>query len=153
MKPVDKLKDFLYDSIDYIIMLGIVVVVILVVGWRLDILFTGSDSVEIPTKEVNEPIIVGENPNGTDDINSPETPNNDNTSASEVQVTIPDGSLPNEIGEILQESGIIEDSNEFVNKAVELGLDTKLKSGSYSLNTNQSIEEIILVIAKQASNY
>lgn len=153
MKPVDKLKDFLYDSIDYIIMVGIVVVVILVVGWRLDILFTGSDVAEVPTNEVSEPIIVGENPNGTDDINPPETPNNDNTMATEVKVTIPDGSLPNEIGEILQESGVIEDSNEFVNKAVELGLDTKLKSGSYSFNTNQTIEEIILVIAKQASNY
>lgn len=158
MKPVDKLKDILYDSIDYIIMIGIVVVVILVIGWRLDILFTGSDVAEVPTNEVSEPIANEVEPkpddtSGNQSNESPETPSNENAGSTEVQVTIPDGSLPNEIGKILQESGVIEDSKEFVNKAVELGLDTKLRSGSYSLNTNQSIEEIVLIISKQASNY
>jgi len=158
VKPVDKLKDILYDSIDYIIMIGIVVVVILVIGWRLDILFTGSDVAEVPTNEVSEPIANEVEPkpddtSGNQSNESPETPSNENAGSTEVQVTIPDGSLPNEIGKILQESGVIEDSKEFVNKAVELGLDTKLRSGSYSLNTNQSIEEIVLIISKQASNY
>lgn len=158
MKPVDKLKDILYDSIDYIIMIGIVVVVILVIGWRLDILFTGSDVAEVPTNEVSEPITDEVEPSpddtsGNQSNESPETPSNENTVSTEVQVTIPDGSLPNDIGKILEESGVIENSNEFVNKAVELGLDTKLRSGSYSLNTNQTIEEIVLIISKQASNY
>ena len=158
MKPVDKLKDILYDSIDYIIMIGIVVVVILVIGWRLDILFTGSDVAEVPTNEVSEPITNEVEPkpddtSGNQSNESPETPSNENAGSTEVQVIIPDGSLPNEIGKILQESGVIEDSKEFVNKAVELGLDTKLRSGSYSLNTNQTIEEIVLIISKQASNY
>ncbi len=158
MKPVDKLKDILYDSIDYIIMIGIVVVVILVIGWRLDILFTGSDVAEVPTNEVSEPITdeVAPSPDdtsGNQSNESPETPSNENAGSTEVQVTIPDGSLPNDIGKILEESGVIENSNEFVNKAVELGLDTKLRSGSYSLNTNQTIEEIVLIISKQASNY
>lgn len=158
MKPVDKLKDILYDSIDYIIMIGIVVVVILVIGWRLDILFTGSDVAEVPTNEVSEPITNEVEPkpddtSGNQSNESPETPSNENAGSTEVQVTIPDGSLPNDIGKILEESGVIENSNEFVNKAVELGLDTKLRSGSYSLNTNQTIEEIVLIISKQASNY
>ncbi|TFZ40707.1 hypothetical protein E4100_03890 [Soehngenia longivitae] len=158
MKSVDKLKDILYDSIDYIIMIGIVVVVILVIGWRLDILFTGSDVAEVPTNEVSEPITNEVEPkpddtSGNQSNESPETPSNENAGSTEVQVIIPDGSLPNEIGKILQESGVIEDSNAFVNKAVELGLDTKLRSGSYSLNTNQTIEEIVLIISKQASNY
>jgi len=158
VKSVDKLKDILYDSIDYIIMIGIVVVVILVIGWRLDILFTGSDVAEVPTNEVSEPITNEVEPkpddtSGNQSNESPETPSNENAGSTEVQVIIPDGSLPNEIGKILQESGVIEDSKEFVNKAVELGLDTKLRSGSYSLNTNQTIEEIVLIISKQASNY
>ena len=158
MKSVDKLKDILYDSIDYIIMIGIVIVVILVIGWRLDILFTGSDVAEVPTNEVSEPITNEVEPkpddtSGNQSNESPETPSNENAGSTEVQVIIPDGSLPNEIGKILQESGVIEDSKEFVNKAVELGLDTKLRSGSYSLNTNQTIEEIVLIISKQASNY
>ena len=162
MKPIDKLKDILYDSIDYIIMLGIVVVVILVIGWRLDILFTDSDVAEIPTNEVSEPVtneqeqkpddVSGTPSNESPEPESTETPSNANTESEKVEVTIPDGSLPNEIGKILQESGVIESSKDFVNKAVELGLDTKLRSGSYSLTTNQSIEEIVLIIAKQASN-
>ena len=38
-KFVDGLKDFIYDSIDYIIMIGIIGLVVLIIGWRLDLLF------------------------------------------------------------------------------------------------------------------
>lgn len=157
MKPFDKLKDILYDSIDYIIMIGIVAVVILVIGWRLDILFTDSDVSELPTNEVSEPIDNEEEPKPDDKNNNPsnelpETPSNVDPEVREVQVNIPDGSLPNDIGKILQENGLIENSKDFVAKAVELRLDTKLRSGNYSLNSSQSIEEIILIISKQASN-
>ena len=38
-KFVDGLKDFLYDSIDYIIMIGIIGIVVFIIGWRLDLLF------------------------------------------------------------------------------------------------------------------
>ncbi|TJX65162.1 endolytic transglycosylase MltG [Soehngenia saccharolytica] len=157
MKPFDKLKDILYDSIDYIIMIGIVAVVILVIGWRLDILFTDSDVSELPTNEVSELIDNEEEPKPDDKNNSPsnelpETPSNVDPEVREVQVNIPDGSLPSDIGKILQENGLVENSKDFVAKAVELGLDTKLRSGNYSLNSGQSIEEIVLIISKQASN-
>ena len=36
----EDIKDFIYDSIDYLIMITIIGVVILVIGWRINILFT-----------------------------------------------------------------------------------------------------------------
>ncbi len=36
---VEKIKDFLYDATDYVLILVIVVGVVAVIGWRLDILF------------------------------------------------------------------------------------------------------------------
>lgn len=38
-KVVERIKDFLYDAMDYLLILVIVVVVAGVIGWRLDILF------------------------------------------------------------------------------------------------------------------
>lgn len=36
---VEKIKDFLYDATDYVLILVIIVGVVAVIGWRLDILF------------------------------------------------------------------------------------------------------------------
>ncbi|WIV13855.1 hypothetical protein [Proteiniborus sp. MB09-C3] len=36
---VEKMKDFLYDATDYVLILVIIVGVVAVIGWRLDILF------------------------------------------------------------------------------------------------------------------
>ncbi|MBC7088317.1 MAG: hypothetical protein H5T96_07600 [Tissierellales bacterium] len=154
MKLIDKLKDFLYDSIDYIIMLSIVVIVVLVIGWRLDILFASNDISDNQYVEINEPIKNIENPtsDNINDSNNGEIPENTDTQEIvEININIPDGSLPYDIGKILQENGLVESSNDFVKKAVELGLDTKLKSGKFSLNTSQSIEEIVYIISKQTS--
>ncbi len=43
----EKIKDIIYDSVDYIIMALIIGVVVLVIGWRLDLLFA-KDAVNMP---------------------------------------------------------------------------------------------------------
>ncbi len=44
----EKLKDMLYDGVDYIIMIAIVVGVILIINWRLDGLFAESNTETSP---------------------------------------------------------------------------------------------------------
>lgn len=177
----DWLKDFVYDSIDYIIMFVIIVSVVVIIGWRLDVLFA-NDATDIPHKNViiskedvpsgdstqienppkkdnegeiivpkDEPSDVVESP---DDIQNPsnieipvkvETPP---VIVQTVKITIPAGSLPSKIGSILESSGLVSNKNDFVKKAQQLKLDTKLKSGDFSIAKNLTIEEILNIITK-----
>ncbi len=180
---LEGIKDMLYDSIDYIIMIGIIGIVVFVIGWRLDLLFA-KDASDVPSK--NDIIVEDnkdnkdikdnedkkpdstidnqdqmaeekpnnetqdENPNDKDIVEStPENPDNDSkepTDGKIVKITIPAGSLPSKIGSILESNGLAS-KTEFVQKAQELKLDTKLKSGDYEIKTGSSIEDIVKLIA------
>lgn len=173
------LKDMLYDSVDYIIMLGIVLSIVAVIGWRLNLLFEnevayapptnpaiGDDIEEDNTPIVDEnntvvsnpdtPIVVNPNvPSTTDPITPPTTPNVEEPTtpstgnSTVVKVIIPEGSLPSKIGTILQDNQLVSDKSEFVKKSQELSLDTKLKSGSYEIAMGTPIEEIVKIIANK----
>lgn len=169
----ETIKDMLYDSIDYIIMIGIIGIVVLVIGWRLDLLFA-KDALDVPPKndvilednkdnEPDSPVDI-EEPNdqaGDDeseddskDDESVETPPEDSSdSVNEpsdkiVKITIPAGSLPSKIGSILESNGLVSSRSDFVQKAQELKLDTKLKSGDYEIKANSTLEEIIKLLSK-----
>lgn len=167
-KLIEKIKDILYDSLDYVIMIAIVVIVVAVIGWRLDILFAKDIDA---TSEKSEVIVVGpekedlhndeESPVNNEDENNnedeelsdegtpDETPVKQPTNNGEVlKVTIPAGSLPGKIGSILADNGLIDSSKDFIAKAVELKLDTKLKSGTFSIATGSSYDEILNILTK-----
>lgn len=172
------LKDFIYDSIDYIIMLVIIVSVVFVIGWRLDVLFA-NDATDIPHKNTiisneddpaKDPMVDKEDklktedevesteiqspddPGQATDTQAPESPVIDNTPPTtdtvSVSITIPPGSLPSKIGDILESNGLINSKKDFVLKAQELKLDTKLKSGNFKISKNLSLEEILKIITK-----
>ncbi len=172
-KIIEKIKDILYDSFDYVVMLAIVAIVVGIIGWRLDILFakdidkpsTDKDVVVVgPGKNVhNEPgnedgddtaletdidtekdtdIIIEENKDN--ETVEPENP----VTNKEIKVIIPAGSLPGKIASILVENGLIDNSKNFIAKAVELKLDTKLKSGTFTIPVGSSYEEILSIITK-----
>lgn len=164
----ENIKDFLYDFIDYIIMIGIVVIVIIVIGWRLDLLFA-KDALDIPD---GEDVIIerdngyedkNENPDYDTDIYDDEEIKEDDeeepaskedieettiVEGRAVKITIPSGSLPSSIGDILVKNGLVPSSNEFVEKSQELNLDTKLKSGTFEIKFGSSVEDIVKIIAK-----
>lgn len=168
-KFYEGVKDFLYDSIDYIIIVGIIGIVVFVISWRLDLLFA-KDAVGIdPKTEViidnnnrndenkkdSEDMGDVENPDEIDvvDNNQEENPtvnpgNTEQPSNKIVKITIPAGSLPSKIGTILEENGLVSSKNDFVIKSQELKLDTKLKSGTFEIDSNSTLEEIIKLIAK-----
>lgn len=183
-KAIEGIKDFLYDSVDYIVILAVVLVVGVVIGWRLDVLFANdmnktpvsaiTEQESDPTEEATIPDETN-NPNEdndsiitvVEDTPSEETEdqanqeseettentqeNNDSASASVdevILVEIPSGSLGPDIADILIKKGLINSGSEFLKKAMELKLDTKLKSGKFEIKANSSLETIIKIIAR-----
>ena len=200
----EKFKDFLYNSIDYIIMLIVIIAVVCIISWRLDILFVNNGANSTLTKNIennNDDKKVVENIDGDQNNEAsnedngeklPETAGNSETSDEEapvetagdananeetptetagdaneekpaeekpaeekpaetggtIEVNIPAKSLPGEIGKILEQQGLVTSSKDFVNKCVELKLDTKLKSGKFTINKGASLDDIVRTIAK-----
>ena len=56
--------------------------------------------------------------------------------------------MPGKIGLLLEEKGVVSSSREFIAKAVELGLDTKLKSGSYNIQQGLPTEDVVRLLTK-----
>lgn len=66
-----------------------------------------------------------------------------------ITVVIPKGALPNKIADILLDNDLIDSKKEFLNKAQELELDTKLQSGEFKIKESSSLESIIKIIARK----
>jgi hypothetical protein len=165
-KFFEGLKDILYDGIDYIMMIFVVAIVALIINWRLGGLFA-ENAIDTPPKKpiqtvdnktTNEknkdkPVDDENKENIENNIENKEQDENkkdkikDNES-SLVKINIPPGSLPSKIGSILVSNGLVEDKNEFVQKAIELKLETKLKYGEFEIPKDSSIEEILKILTK-----
>ena len=157
---LDKIKDILYDGTEYILMIAIIAVVAFIINWRLDGLF--AMDVESSDNEIivdNESVVdeYNEYLENIEDEAPEEEKTEDNEKDNEkdaeekgiiVNVTIPSGSLPNEIANILVSNGLVESKSEFINKIVEMGVETKLKSGTFKIPKGSSIEEIVNIISK-----
>jgi len=156
-KIINAIRDFLYNITDYGLIIAVVVIMVVILGWRFDILFSkGVDKEVIPP--VNE-IPVKNNPDAEKpDPDSPEEPGGTdeepNTTPGEnsgtvliATIKIPDGSYPSTIGDILLNSNLIKDKNEFLNRSVALGLDTRLRSGTYEIEVGTSVDDIIKILA------
>lgn len=213
MTKKDKTKDLFYNAIDYLVMLVIIIGVVIILGWKFEMLFNKSatDDNQIvennteedvkPTendtvtkdisevdkidKEQSENTENTENPNETE-VTTDENTDTENTdenggaeteqptetettdtettenetpvetdtkpaenAGGEVTINIPAGTLPGATGQILADNGIVESSEAFVKKAVELGLDRKLKSGEFKLTKGMSLDAVVKAIAKQ----
>jgi len=167
----DKLKDYLYNSVDYLIMLLIIVSVVGIIGWRLDILF--GDTISIAAKRDIE--VVNDYKPKDEDSSNHETPKAQTPETSEdpieqkpvdpeipkeptdqkpdkntenIKIVIPAGTLPGKIALILYENGVIDSNKNFINKVVALKADTKLKSGTFTIIKGSSYEEIINILTK-----
>lgn len=64
-------------------------------------------------------------------------------------VEIKSGSSAYDMGDTLEAAGIISDGKAFVTRSVELKLDTKLRSGTFKLSSDMSLDEIIYKISGQ----
>jgi len=65
----------------------------------------------------------------------------------DIQVTIPEGSGPKEIGKILHDKGVIGDPTLFWIQNLLSSYKDELKAGTYTLNSSMSAEEIMQELA------
>lgn len=155
-KIIDAIRDFLYNITDYGLIITVIVVMALILGWRFEILFNrGIEKEVIP--ELPEIIEEKENdPVTNDDPADSEEPDQTENPAEEEQqggsgliatVEIPEGSFPSTIADILLNSNLIKDKNEFLNRAIAMGLDTKLRSGSFEIEVGTSLDNVIKILA------
>lgn len=145
-KLFEKLRDLLYDSIDYIIILAVIIGVISIINWRIGGLFPKD---EIMSEDSEKSLEIPED-NSSDESEGLEEEENDGgdeiLDGEIVDISIPPGSTLSEISEILVENQLVEDKQEFSNKTVELGYDTKLKYGEYEIPLGSSEEEILEIL-------
>ncbi|MBW4829323.1 MAG: endolytic transglycosylase MltG [Clostridiaceae bacterium] len=167
----EKLKDFFYDAIDYILMGVIILAVVGIIGWRLDVLFEGSLKDAPVGKEIEsskDKKIASRNntsgnkstteakkdKNNADDAvkkdNKKENDKNDDKSKKEeiVKVSIPKGSVSENVAEILKKDGLIKDEAEFMAKVKEMNLETGLRYGEYEIAKPSTMEDIIKKLSK-----
>lgn len=157
-KLINALRDFIYNITDYGLIITVVVVMMALLAWRFDILFNRNIVKEAIASTPPDYNLVEQIPDIADNDDENENPdqmgenpnneqNNDNESNVIATVEIPQGSFPSKIGDILINSNIIDDKNAFLDRSVELGLDTKLRSGTFEIAVGTNLDEVIKIIA------
>lgn len=141
----------------------IVIVIGVILIWRFNILFSFDiskdpiqDGDEIPIEtnlpeESQEDTPDDQNPSDQDTENQDDSTNDESNRPDEtrtIKVTIPSGSSAQTIGEILYNKNLISDSDKFIQRSVDLGMDTKLKSGDFEITFDMELDEIIKEIAR-----
>jgi hypothetical protein len=160
-KLINAIRDFIYTITDYGLIITVVVIMVAVLAWRFDILFNRDIEKEaiasIPGKNQTEEPVINNPSDDEENIDDPNSSNDDPDDSTETPtnqsdliatVEIPAGSFPSKIGDILINSNLIADKNEFLNRSVELGLDTKLQSGTFEISVGTALDDIIKIIAK-----
>lgn len=65
------------------------------------------------------------------------------------EIEIKSGSSGYSIGKLLATEGMVADTNTFIKRVEELGLGAKLRSGTFTLSSDMSLDEIIYKISGQ----
>ncbi len=169
----DKIKDFLYDISDIFVSLLIIGVIFFAVSWKIsDTLSVDINAPVSPTTESVETteasIVVTPveptNPDGetsteatTEAVSQPAT--EATTEAATQAATqapqnlvlenfvVSDGELGYTIGENLEAQGFVHDADDFVQRLIEMGYDSKLRAGTFKLDKRDSLDVIIRVLA------
>ena len=166
-KIINAIRDFIYNITDYGLILTVVAIMVVILGWRFNILMNKGIEKDIkdnlppivshdpdePNKPVDpanpgdeenpEPGPDGEEP--TPEPNpDPEKPGGTGLIAT---INIPEGSFPSKIGDILLDSNLIDNKEDFLDRSIELGLDTRMRSGTFDIEVGTSLDNIIKIIA------
>ncbi len=159
-KIINAIRDFIYNITDYGLIVTVIVVMVVILGWRFNILMNRGIEKEaiknnlppIVSNEPNNPENPGqneENPeNDPDDEEpTPEPTNPVESSGLIATINIPEGSFPSKIGDILLDSNLIDNKEDFLDRSIELGLDTRMRSGTFDIEVGTSLDTIIKIIA------
>ncbi len=166
----EKIKDFLYDISDIFVSLLIIGVIFFAVSWKIsdtlsvDINAPSSSSTEaVDTTEASIIVIpeTSTEPNSdastevtTETVTEPvtEAPTQPTTQAPVqnlvlVNFVVSEGELGYTIGKNLEAQGFVQDADDFVQRLIQMGYDSKLRAGTFKLDKKDSLDVIIKVLA------
>lgn len=176
---MNKLKDFLYEVSDLILAAIILTFMLSVVGWQLYGWFTPQDfsidynkpeeivitipkedSISNDSKTIDTSnSTTSSNESNQDQSKQVETPPAESTNTKNNQIiqeentlisfSISNGDSGYKIDSKLLDLGLIKQKGDFVNKIIELKLDSKIKIGDYQIKKGSSIEDIINQITRK----
>ena len=173
---MEKLKDFIHDYTDIVLAVVIAISMFSVVNWHLSSWlptsntviaantnnYNQSNSSKENEKVDNEKEIVEKEKGVVEEkkeevsVPEPTTPTTPTPPADKgiivvdnIKITIPDGSTGQAIGRLLKEHGLIEEVSHFISEAERLKLTSRLRSGTFQIPENASIEQIVKIIANQ----
>ncbi len=112
-----------------------------------DIAGEPTDVTDNGSTDVGTNIDDNEQPSDNIDTENPDE-TTDHQPGIEVSFTIPQGTFPSAIADILLENGLITDKQDFLTRSIELDLDTRLKSGDFTIETGTELDEVIEIIAR-----
>jgi len=169
----EKIKDFLYDISDIFVSLLIIGVIFFAVSWKIS--DTLSVDINVPlspnTEAVNTTeasiIVIPENPETSTEPNSDastetttetvtepvtEAPTQPATQAPVknlvlVNFVVSEGELGYTIGKNLEAQGFVRDADDFVQRLIQMGYDSKLRAGTFKLDKKDSLDVIIKVLS------
>ena len=122
---INAIRDFIYNITDYGLIITVIVIMVVILAWRFDLLFSrGINKNIIEDFPVTSEVPVVEDP----EVEAPgdEVPEEETPTGLMATISIPQGSFPSQIGEILLNNNLIESKDEFLTRCVELNLDTRL---------------------------
>lgn len=157
---MNKIKDFLYDVSDLFLSLLIIGIIFFVVSWKLtDTMamswFSNINDSSIENLEFEEsstpdtsilPPVTEEIDTSTEITEVTEVEDSETKEIVEIRdvlFIIEPGSAGYKIAKQLKEEELITDTDEFINTLGELGLGSKLRAGTFKLNTGMNMVEII----------
>lgn len=173
---LEKIKDIVYDVSDILLSLVIVALIFFVVSWKIS--DSLAFEIEIPEKsgiaqaEEGDTDIIDISEVDDSSESSSETAGSDDTAGTPEEtpasgtdakpggtqvelvgvtkeIEIKSGSTGYSIGKLLAEAGLVPDSQTFINRVEELGLGAKLRSGTFTLSSDMSLDEVIYKISGQ----
>lgn len=144
---INAIRDFFYEATDYAIILTVVIAIAIILIWRFNILFS-FDVNKNPIQSEEPPPTTEYIPISTEDPENPDPTDPTNGDYFEITIVIPPGSSAQSIADILVNNRLITDRNQFLVRVVEMGLDTKLKSGSFVVDSEMTLDEIITKLAQ-----
>ncbi len=135
---VNFIRDIIYSLNYFLFTLIIIALVAFILYNRIDYMFTENYAVESEDRTKSLSTVEREVVFSDDD------------NRIEISVTLPEGSDLSSKSEILQQSGLIDDSEKLLNIINTYNLSDKVGSGEFKIQKGSSLEDIINIITSNA---
>ena len=172
---LEKIKDILYDLTDFALVILIIVIMTTVISIKItdamsvDLFSIFNNNPKEETLVMDEPeapvieddsveeIVIKPDLSGLTNTDESTQDDNEENVVSEttpdankdVTIIIKSGSTGYAIAKKLRDNELIEDTSVFISRVEDLKLGAKLQSGTFVLNTSQSLDDMIYTLAGQ----